>query len=185
MPDRIVMYHPQVPGSSIWVERDSYRKVWFGQGWLSFDDPYNGGDPRVPPGTVIDTAELTADFAPAGTAFAEITSQARVDVPLLGQPVLLEATVSAASVTSASSFTVGFCRTSALNALNAKGCRRVANIPLSAAEGEGLSLTFRYVIPALTAADTWTLIAQRDAGTGTFKLEHNPIYGGVVTATAG
>lgn len=185
MIDPIVMYHPSNPGATTWVEREAYRQTWFPKGWLSFDDPYNGGDPRMPPGTIIDSTEITADAAQATTTFAEITSLARVDVPQLGQPVIIQADIAVASVTSVGSWSLGFCRTSNITPLGGKGLRRIADIPLSTADGEGLPITLRHRVQALTTADTWTLVSQRDAGTGTLKLEHNALFNGLITVMAG
>lgn len=184
MIDPIIMYHPVNPGGTTWVEREAFRREWFPKGWLSFDDPYAGGNPRVPPGTLVDSVPITADITNATTTFSEISNLLRFDTPQVDQPIIIEANLYVASVGSASTYTFAFCNTGFINPLGAVGARRVNNLPTSSGEGDATSVILRHLVPPMSPAITWTVCSERNGGTGTVKVEANAFFQTLITAEA-
>jgi hypothetical protein len=50
--DPVLMYRPDIPNTSAWVERVAYRDFWYEQGWRSNFDPYVAA---AQPSDVIDS----------------------------------------------------------------------------------------------------------------------------------
>jgi hypothetical protein len=186
--DFIVAYNPDVPNSTTWLDRQAYRDVWYAKGWRSNDDPYASGR-YMQPGTQVDYADLTTSFgnvtaASGSFAAAEFGAAARLTLPLLDQPVLLEAWFILASITSASAFTVAWSPLASVTSTIAmKGARQYTAVPVATLPA-GTHAYIRYQVPAGTPAGDWTIAGSRDSGTGAGTILANGIYSGGALATA-
>lgn len=175
--DLIACYFPAT-GQTANLPRGYFRREAYFNGWRSVVDPY-GEDSRMP-GTELDFALLNFD---AGTvngnsAPIEFSSGLRITVPDLNQPIDLVFWGQLASVTSASTFSIGFCRVSELaSLLGFKGLRQYVSVPTAAAAiGTPVALRVR-LDAAFTGAD-WTIAGIRDSGTGSGQLRGNDLYSG-------
>lgn len=181
---QIVMFHPDIPNSSTWMEQAQYRQIFYYLGWRSNDDAYSPQD-SLTPGIEIDSSPLEADKTAFSAAGEIVAAADRVTVPLLGQPVLLEAWFQLASVTSVSTFSVAFAKLADVGAiLQYKGARQYVSVPINGTAGLGTPVHISYRIPAGTAASDWTITGLRDSGTGTGQVKGNGIYGGLFVARA-
>lgn len=187
MADFIVMYHPDIPNSTQWADREAYRTTWYAKGWRSNDDPYVTGR-FVQPGTQLDYAELTSSFgsltANGFNVGAEFGTAARVTLPTLDQPIELLAWFILGSVTSASTFTVAFSKVADVTTtLTMKGARQFPSVPTGGIPA-GTNVQLRYVVPAGTTGTDWTISGARDSGSGSGSILANTIYSGGVIAVA-
>lgn len=184
MQDPIVVYHPDLGGATATVEREFYRSDMYSQGWRSAQDPYPTGGRT--PGTELAYALLNFD---AGTvngnsAPIEFSTNLRIVVPELEQPIYLEFWGQLASVTSASTFSVGFIRTSELGSLIAfKSLRQYTSVPTASA-AIGIPILLRHRLDPGHPASTWTLAGIRDSGTGSGQVKGNDLYAGGIRAVA-
>ena len=179
----ISMYHPTIPNSTAWVEQEAYRSYWIFNGWLSNDDPYATGT-RLTPGTEIDCAPYESDFGPDVTAFTALSTNLRINIPVLQQPVIVEFCGMMASIGASGDWTVGFAPVTGFNVLLLTGGRRLT-IPVNGTAGLGMPVFVTARLPAGSTGGDWTVATQRDSGTATgIRAKGNALYEGYVRAVA-
>lgn len=183
----IQMFHPDLPGSTTYVEQDAFRTQWYPLGWRSNEDAYTAVE-HLTPGVELDSTPLDADMTSVGAGPGELVGAAyRLSLPELGQPILLEAHFQLAAVGGSTNtgVSIGFCRVGDIgNILGWQAIRQYEAIPVNATAGRGIAADLYYRVPANIDAADWTIGALRTSGDRSTQMKGDASRAGLFIARA-